>query len=86
MLSFDPYDCIERRWGETNENVLKNCKESLTQRQWYERQQYLRYQIDRTYDERMDFTLEDLKEWQPGNGVLRPVDLDVRNFLTDKLD
>ncbi len=44
---------------------------SLTKQNWYIAEQNLRNQIDRTYDARMSFTLEELQTPGPGKGVLR---------------
>jgi hypothetical protein len=60
-LSFDPYHCVERRWGATNAEELASCPDDKLKRDWYEAQQRLRNQIVRTIGDRMDFTLDDLK-------------------------
>ena len=41
----------------------------------------LRNQIDRTYDARMDFALDELKTPGPGKGVAMPPDIDARAYL-----
>lgn len=80
-LSFDPYQCIERRWGATDAAELSTCPDGPEKRAWYEAEQNLRNQIDRTYDARMDFTLADLQTPGPGKGWANPPDVDVRSFL-----
>ena len=81
-LSFDPYHCIERRWGATQPAELATCGDDTNKRAWYDAEKFLRNQIDRTYDARMDFDLVALKTGPgPGKGVLQPPDIDVRGYL-----
>jgi hypothetical protein len=83
LLSFDPYHCIERRWGATQPVEAMTCTDDRTKTEWYAAEQSLRNQIDRTYDARMDFTLADLKLGAgPGRGVASPPDIDARGYLT----
>ncbi len=74
-LSFDPHHCVERRWG----TELASCRDGAVKRAWYEAQQRLRNQIDRTYDTRMDFSLRELEAGS--GGVVAPPDTDARAFL-----
>ncbi|GAA0571038.1 hypothetical protein [Rhizomicrobium electricum] len=76
-LSFDPYHCPERRWGAHDPRELATCREDADKRAWYDAEQPLRNQIDRTYDARMDFTLEDLHH-QP---AIATPDTDVEGYL-----
>ena len=85
-LSFDPYHCPERRWGARG-TELETCTDNAFKTQWYSAQRFLRYQAERTYDVRMDFTLEEL---QPpmlagpedgGLGVEAPADADIRAYI-----
>jgi hypothetical protein len=48
---------------------------------WYKNEQFLRNQIDRRYDDRMDFTVEELASLRPGNGVAEPPDINVLRYL-----
>jgi formylglycine-generating enzyme required for sulfatase activity len=80
-ISFDPYQCIELRWGATDPEELSSCHDGEVKRAWYEAEQNLRNQIDRTYDARMDFTLADLQSPGPGKGVPAPPDTDMRGYL-----
>jgi hypothetical protein len=75
-MSFDPYQCTERRWGDS---VAATCRDDAVKRDWYEAEQSLRNQLDRTYDARMDFTLADLRARKPGTDVVP--DTDVRAYL-----
>lgn len=80
-MSFDPYQCPERRWGASDPAELSTCPDSTLKTAWYEAEQNLRNQIERTYDARMDFSLAELKTPGPGKGVATPPDIDVRAFL-----
>jgi hypothetical protein len=80
-LSFDPYHCPERRWGATTADELETCPDGPEKRAWYEAQQRLRNQPDRTYDVRMGFTLADLKRRVPGSGLDQPPDVSVAAVL-----
>jgi hypothetical protein len=82
LLSFDPYHCIERRWGATLPAELMTCRDDSYKAQWYAAEQPLRNQIDRTYDARMDFGLAELQQGPgPGKGVAAPPDIDARGYL-----
>ncbi len=80
-MSFDPYDCIERRWGATSEEELASCANTRTKERWYDAMQRLRNQIDRTYDARMDFTVRQLEDAVPGSGVDTAPDVDVKHVI-----
>ncbi|GAA0524967.1 hypothetical protein FHS83_001876 [Rhizomicrobium palustre] len=79
-MSFDPYHCIERRWGAKGDE-LKTCQDGSVKQAWYEAERPLRNQIDRAYDTRMDFTLSELKQPGPGRGIAAPPETDVRSWL-----
>jgi len=81
LMSFDPYQCVERRWGATDSRELASCRDGGRKQEWYAAEQNLRNQLDRTYDARMDFTLEELKSPGPGKGVASPPDIDARGYL-----
>jgi hypothetical protein len=80
-LSFDPYHCVERRWGAQDPEELATCADAADKRAWYEAEQRLRNQPDRTYDVRMGFTLTDLKRRLAGSGIDMPPAIDVRELL-----
>ncbi|MDB4931570.1 MAG: hypothetical protein JWM10_4054 [Myxococcaceae bacterium] len=49
-LSFDPYQCVELRWGAPAGSAeLATCADDATRRGWYRAEQRLRNQIDRNY-------------------------------------
>lgn len=80
-MSFDPYHCIERRWGAMDAVELSTCRDGAVKQAWYAAEQNLRNQIDRTYDAQMDFTLDELRTPGPGKGVASPPDIDARAYL-----
>jgi hypothetical protein len=80
-MSFDPYHCVERRWGARDARELDCCRDGSVKRAWYAAEQNLRNQIDRTYDAQMGFTLGELNAHAPGSGVAKPPDIDVRTYL-----
>jgi hypothetical protein len=79
QMSFDPYHCPERRWGATEVGELATCRDGEDKRAWYGAEQGLRNQIDRTYDERMDFTLADLRSGR--QGMAGPPDTNIKGYL-----
>jgi hypothetical protein len=83
-LSFDPYHCPERRWGAGDQSELSTCPDGPVKRAWYEAEQRLRNQIERTYDTRMGFFLRQLREGVPGSGVDRAPETDVTSLLGGK--
>lgn len=80
-LSFDPYQCPERRWGATKPDELSTCPDGALKTAWYLAEQNLRNQLDRTYEARMDFTLAELKTPGPGKGVPAAPETDIRTWL-----
>ncbi len=86
-LSFDPYHCPERRWGARGAE-LETCTDDTTKERWYNAQRFLRYQARRTYDVRMDFTVDELQPpmvatpQEGGLGVEMPADADIRAYLS----
>jgi hypothetical protein len=85
-LSFDPYHCPERRWGATGAE-LESCADDAEKTRWYNAQRFLRYQAERTYDVKMDFTVDELQPpmsaspAEGGLGVDAPADADIRKYL-----
>ncbi len=78
-MSFDPYHCPERRWGASDAAELSTCRDGVDKQAWYEAEQNLRNQIERTYDARMDFSLDELRAKRPGVDIAP--DTDVRGYL-----
>ena len=85
-LSFDPYHCPELRWGARGVE-LETCKDGKVKHGWYEAEKYLRNQARRTYNVKMDFTLNELKSpadappEDGGIGIETPADADIKGYL-----
>lgn len=77
-LSFDPYHCVELRWGAVGAEA-ESCRDGALKRAWYVAEQRLRNQLDRTYEARMDFSLRELQAG--AGGLAAPPDTDTRGFL-----
>ncbi len=80
-MSFDPYHCVELRWGATDPQELSTCQEDALKQRWYDGEQLLRNDPDRNYEARMDFNVDELFVPGPGNGVAQPPDVDLRKLL-----
>jgi hypothetical protein len=80
-LSFDPYHCAELRWGARDPQEVATCAADANKRAWYSQERWLRNQIERRYDVRMDFLLSELTGPKPGAGVEAPPDVDIVSFL-----
>jgi hypothetical protein len=76
-MSFNPYDCIERRWGASSAEELATCANTPDKERWYKAQQGLRNQIERDYDSRTDFTVQELEAGGAGTGPRAAPDIDV---------
>jgi hypothetical protein len=81
-LSFDPYHCVERRWGETDPAELTACVEDPIKARWYKAQQRLRQQLTRTYGEKMGWTLAEVENPKLDIGIDERPDVDARSLLT----
>lgn len=80
-LSFDPYHCPELRWGASETRELVTCRDGSVKRNWYDAEQRLRNQIERSYEIKMGFTLEQLRAKGPGTGVDHTPNVDLRGYL-----
>lgn len=89
-MSFDPYHCVEVRWGASSEAELASCQMSNEKWRWYKAEQRLRNSLERKYDKKMGWTLEDLEHRADMNGQNpaasvgsdTQVPLDARAYLT----
>ncbi|MBO9665901.1 MAG: hypothetical protein J7501_03735 [Bdellovibrio sp.] len=81
-MSFDPYHCPELRWGAKSPQELSSCRDDANKRAWYNQERWLRYQWERRYDVRMDFSLPELNGPKPGAGIANPPDIDIVRYLT----
>lgn len=83
-LSFDPYHCVELRWGAKTPQELSSCQDDANKREWYRRERWLRNQWERRYDARMDFSLDELTGPKPGAGIAQPPDVDIIRYLNSQ--
>jgi hypothetical protein len=83
-MSFDPYHCVERRMGASSSSELASCHESSDKEAWYKAEQHLRNSLNRPYDAKMSWSLQDLQQGadvKAGVGVLTQIPLDVYAYL-----
>ncbi len=73
-MSFDPYLCIEHRWGAVGAEAA-SCPDGERKEAWYAALQRLRNQPERTYNVPMGFSLEDLQHHVKGSGIAAPPDV-----------
>lgn len=78
-LSFDPYHCIELRWGATSSDELVGCPDDTNKVSWYKAEQSLRNAIDRNYDVKMNKSLNELPS--SGLGAAISPDVDIKGYL-----
>ncbi|MGQ0742348.1 MAG: hypothetical protein ACT4OG_08680 [Alphaproteobacteria bacterium] len=79
-MSFDPYHCIELRWGATGDE-LRTCADSASKRRWYEAEQRLRNQIERTYGVQMGFDVAALERAAPRSGVDTAPPVNIKELI-----
>jgi hypothetical protein len=84
-LSFDPYNCIELRWGAQGPE-RDSCPDSSSKTRWYDAEQRLRNQPDRTYDIAMSFSLSELNRHVRGSGIDVPPPVDVKSLIDEMPD
>lgn len=80
-LDFDPYHCVERRWGATQPDELEGCADNEVKQRWYNAEQRLRNQAERSYVNRPDFTLSDLEAHASGSGTDQHPPVDIRGLI-----
>ena len=83
-MSFDPYHCIELRWGADDAAELASCQDSKVKRDWYEAEARLRNQLVRTYGEKMGWSLAQLQDLTADIGISDPPDIDPLNVLLNE--
>ncbi|MBC99042.1 MAG: hypothetical protein CME63_14980 [Halobacteriovoraceae bacterium] len=77
-LSFDPYHCIELRWGLSGDD-LNTCSQSEDKWDWYREEQPLRNQIERDYSKFMGYELNELGS--SGLGVRQSPQINIEELL-----
>jgi len=79
-MSFDPYNCIELRWGATGPE-RESCPDSSDKIHWYQAEQRLRNQPERTYGTPMSFSLAELNHHVQGSGIDVAPPIDVKSLI-----
>ena len=79
-MSFDPYHCIELRWGAEGDEG-RSCPDNKIKLKWYTAEQRLRNQPDRTYDIQMGFDLDELGRHVNGTDVDTPPAVDIKSLI-----
>ena len=74
-MSFDPYHCVERRWGASSVAELSTCKDDEIKTRWYLAEQNLRNQVERNQTARARFTLADLESGTGGTRTPPPANV-----------
>lgn len=81
-ISFDAYHCPELRWGaDLNSREGQTCNTNQEKNFWYQQEQFLRNQLERRFDMRMDYRASELSTPRPGVGVTKVPDTDVLGYL-----
>jgi len=79
-LSFDPYHCVELRWGAGGAE-RDTCEDDRKKLRWYDAEQRLRNSSDRTYDINMAFDLDDLNRHAKGSGTGEQAPIDIKSLI-----
>ncbi|MDE2163529.1 MAG: hypothetical protein KGJ53_10220 [Alphaproteobacteria bacterium] len=79
-MSFDPYDCIELRWGASGDE-RDSCPESKTKLRWYEAERPLRELADRTGKAHTGFDLAELEHRAKRSDAADPPPVDVKTLI-----
>ena len=80
-LSFDPYHCVERRWGADDPEELKSCPDGAVKQAWYFAEARLRNQLVRTYGEKMGWNLQEIQNQGLDIGIKESPDIDPLKVL-----
>ena len=80
-LSFDPYHCVERRWGADDPDELRSCGDDPLKTAWYFAEARLRNQLVRTYGEPMGWNLAELQKLELDIGIKERPEVDAMRVL-----
>ena len=84
-MSFDPYHCIELRWG-AEDAERESCPDGPVKLRWYAAEQRLRNQPDRAYDAQMGFGLDELNRHVKWSGIDNPLPIDIKALIDNMPD
>jgi hypothetical protein len=80
LISFDPFHCVELRWGAAGDE-RQSCPDQKAKLRWYDAEQRLRNQPDRTYDTQMGFDVDELNRHVKGSGIDTPPLVDIKALI-----
>jgi len=78
-ISFDPYDCVEHRWGASGEEAA-SCPDGEEKRHWYSAEQVLRNELTPDATRQMGYSLVQL-EGPKGHSTGRLAALDLKSLI-----
>ena len=81
VIDFDPYHCIERRWGATAAQELSSCKDDAIKTRWYEAEQTLRNQAEAGYQAHPAYALGELENGPRANGADEALPFDLKALI-----
>lgn len=86
-MSFDPWHCIELRWGASSQQELASCADlnDSVKMRWYNAQQTLRNHMARDTNLFTGYTLEQLEEKAPTLGPAQPENNNLLQRLQNEL-
>jgi hypothetical protein len=68
-MSFDPYMCVEKRWGATSRAEVRTCADDTEKADWYALEQFLRNSMVRDPNQVMGWSLDDLRKMNQSKSV-----------------
>ena len=80
-LDFDPYHCVERRWGAIGKEA-ESCTDDAVKTRWYKAEQRLRNQADRNYGVKMGFDVAQLEKAVDDSGEDTPPTTDIMGLIS----
>ncbi len=78
-MSFDPYDCVEHRWGASGEEAA-TCPDRDDKRRWYKAEQALRNKLDPDATAQMGYSVAELERLN-GGGESKLAALDIKSLI-----
>lgn len=84
LLSFDPYNCIELRWGANTPQELATCKDDAEKREWYSYSQFLRNLTEKDNSAVHGYSLDRMKQMHT-NRTVDNTDKSSRYNILNKL-
>ena len=78
-MSFDPYDCVEHRWGASGEEAA-SCPDGGDKQRWYKAEQVLRNKLDPDATQQMGYSVADLERMN-GRAETRLAAVDMKSLI-----